>query len=101
MARVYDTQAWKRVRTAFLAQHPLCVMCDAQGKATPAHHVDHIVPIADGGDWYDTDNLQGLCATHHSQKTARDEGKTVRMGCDASGLPIDRSHHWNNAGGLL
>lgn len=87
------------MRAAYLAQHPLCVMCEAQGKASPAHHVDHIIPISEGGDWYDYENLQGLCAAHHSQKTAADEGKTVRMGCDVAGVPIDPTHPWREGVG--
>ena len=35
--------------------------------------VDHIVPLEDGGAMFDEANLQGLCKSHHSSKTARDK----------------------------
>lgn len=94
MPRFYDLQAWRRARREHLAQEPLCRMCRAQGITKPGHHVDHITPISKGGDPFDSDNLQSLCAEHHSLKTARDDGKVVRMGCDERGQPIDPHHHW-------
>lgn len=33
--RGYDTQ-WQKVRAAYLAAHPLCVMCSAQGRRVAA-----------------------------------------------------------------
>jgi 5-methylcytosine-specific restriction enzyme A len=72
--RAYDQQrgtavergygsAWRRIRAAFLAKHPLC-WC-----GQPATDVDHIVAKRAGGtdDW---SNLQALCHAHHSLKTA-------------------------------
>ena len=35
---------WRRARAAFLAQHPLCAACRAQGRVVPATVVDHVVP---------------------------------------------------------
>jgi len=39
-------------------------------------------------------NLQSLCHSCHSIKTARDHGKNVAMGCDLNGMPLDPSHPW-------
>jgi 5-methylcytosine-specific restriction endonuclease McrA len=33
-------------------------------------HVDHWVPLAQGGAPYDDANLVSLCHSHHSRKTA-------------------------------
>ena len=96
--RVYDLQAWKRARAHHLATEPLCRMCKAQGRHTPAHHVDHILPISKGGDWFDGENLQSLCHACHSLKTAGDEGKVRHMGCGMDGTPADPSHPWNARG---
>ena len=35
---------WRRARAAFLALHPLCASCRAQGRVVPATVVDHVVP---------------------------------------------------------
>ena len=98
MGRVYDLRAWPRVRREQLVREPLCRHCKLAGIIKPAHHVDHIIPINKGGDWFDPENLQSLCAECHSVKTAQDEGRNARAykpGCDASGVPIDKRHPWN------
>lgn len=46
----------------------------------PATDVDHITRIEEGGDPWDETNLQGLCHSHHSQKTARETGFGGRHG---------------------
>ena len=67
--RGYDRR-WRRLRRMVLAREPLCRVCGEKGMLTPATQVDHIVPLADGGD-NAFENLQSLCATCHSQKTGR------------------------------
>lgn len=62
---------WRRLRAMILVQSPLCVMCLAENRTTAAVEVDHITPLRDGGD-NTIENLQPLCKSHHSQKTARD-----------------------------
>ncbi len=34
----------RRARAAFLARHPLCAACRAQGRVVPATVVDHVMP---------------------------------------------------------
>ncbi|MGR0243453.1 HNH endonuclease, partial [Klebsiella pneumoniae] len=41
--RIYGSR-WDKARRAFLAHHPLCVMCQQQGKTVAASAVDHITP---------------------------------------------------------
>lgn len=71
-ARGYDRR-WQKIRAAYLARHPLCVACQAAGRVTAATEVDHVRRLADGGT-HDERNLQALCKSCHSRKTAR-EGK--------------------------
>lgn len=40
--------------------------CEYDGCERLAEHVHHMKPIEDGGDRYAMDNLQSLCAAHHS-----------------------------------
>lgn len=63
------TRRWYRVRARYLRTHPLCVRCGAV-----ADVVDHILPMARGGEQYHTDNLQPLCTVCHNRKTATEDG---------------------------
>ncbi len=66
--------AWQKARAAFLLEHPLCVMCAANGRGSPATVVDHRVPHR--GDmviFWDKSNWQPLCRPHHDgHKKAQD-----------------------------
>ncbi len=86
----YRTALWLRTREAHLAREPLCRKCKVLGRVTPGRDVDHIVPIAQGGDRTADTNLQTLCSPCHRGKTAQEQGKTIRMGCDERGIPIAR-----------
>jgi 5-methylcytosine-specific restriction protein A len=59
-------RTWKKVRTAFLAAHPLCELCAADGRLIPATLVHHKVKVTDGGT-SEEDNLQAHCAECHSR----------------------------------
>jgi 5-methylcytosine-specific restriction protein A len=59
-------RTWKQIRSAFLASHPLCEMCIAEGRLTPATLVHHKRKLTDGGT-NDEDNLQALCLECHSR----------------------------------
>mgnify|MGYP003152916879 CR=1 FL=1 len=59
---------WRRLRRMVLNRQPLCVRCGA-----PATDVDHIMPRAAGGD-DSFENLQGMCKSCHSRKTASEDG---------------------------
>jgi 5-methylcytosine-specific restriction enzyme A len=69
--RGYDRR-WQRIRVRYLRQHPLCVACGSRGIVTPATDVDHIVAKRRGGPDNES-NLQALCHSCHSAKTARGE----------------------------
>ncbi|MGV0627196.1 HNH endonuclease [Mycolicibacter minnesotensis] len=49
--------------------HPICEWPDCPRLTD---HVDHVVPLAEGGDRYDHANMQSLCKPHHVQKTTAD-----------------------------
>ena len=68
----YQSAAWRALRAACLRAHPLCRLCAARGLLVAATVVDHIVPIKDGGERFEANNLQGLCVSCHNAKTARE-----------------------------
>jgi 5-methylcytosine-specific restriction protein A len=62
---------WRRLRTMVLARRPLCADPFElhAGQVVAATDVDHVLPRADGGIDAD-ENLQSLCHSCHSRKTA-------------------------------
>lgn len=70
--KFYQTSRWRNDRKAHLTANPLCVHCQAEGRVEPATVSDHIVPIEQGGDPWDWANRQGLCASHHNKKSAKE-----------------------------
>jgi 5-methylcytosine-specific restriction endonuclease McrA len=98
--RPYDSLRWRRLRKQKLNANPLCEYKLACTLAR-ATEVDHVVPIEDGGDAFDWDNLKSTCKACHLLKTRyRDQlhrDAPVRVkGVDAkTGMPVDPGHWWN------
>ncbi|MCL7744359.1 HNH endonuclease [Guyparkeria hydrothermalis] len=66
-----NSRRWRKIRAAFLREHPLCQECEKSGLVTPAKVVDHV----DGNSHNNSpDNFAALCASCHSRKTARQDG---------------------------
>lgn len=83
--RGYDSR-WTKLRAAYVAQHPLCEDCMAQGRTAPVDEVDHVIPITGIDDplrlmWV---NLRSRCRPCHRRKTARHD-KAIRAEYEASG----------------
>lgn len=61
---------WQKARIAYLKQHPLCVLCEAEKRVVPAEVVDHVVDHK--GDlrlFWDESNWRALCKAHHDRRT--------------------------------
>lgn len=53
---------WQRYRLQYLAEHPLCVRCEAAGRTVAARVVDHVVPHKGNEDlMWNPENHQALC----------------------------------------
>ena len=63
-------RAWKRIRDAYVAAHPLCEECLKQGRVVPVDQVHHIVPLREGGT-NDLSNLVSLCSACHARIHAK------------------------------
>lgn len=59
---------WRRLRLAWLREHPLCFIC-----ARCASEVDHLLAREKGGT-DDPSNLRSLCKSCHSRKTVIVDG---------------------------
>lgn len=74
-SRGYDAR-WRRARKLFLAEHPLCIECEATGRVEAATVVDHRIPHkGDQVRFWDVSNWQPLCQPHHDRKTATQDGR--------------------------
>lgn len=71
-----NNRRWAHTRTNQLRAHPICQWPDRCRRL--ATEVDHITPLAEGGDRWNPHNLASLCHPHHTIKTNRDSlrGKT-------------------------
>jgi len=72
MRRFYNSRAWRRVSKLHIQDESLCRACMAEGRLVPAVMTDHIAPIKQGGDRWDERNLQSLCQSCHSRKSAEE-----------------------------
>ena len=72
--RGYNSR-WQKARKMFLAEHPLCVECEKQGRYVEATVVDHITPHkGDQALFWDENNWQPLCKQCHDRKTVLEDG---------------------------
>ena len=76
----YFLPIWRdHLRPEHLIREPFCRECAKHGVRTYATDVDHIVDHK--GNWKlftDPDNLQSLCHSCHSKKTAREQAEARR-----------------------
>jgi 5-methylcytosine-specific restriction protein A len=68
----YRSRKWTNLSLQHRKHNPLCAECLREGKTKLGDCVDHITPIAAGGDRTNPKNLQTLCNTHHSKKTSKE-----------------------------
>ena len=63
---------WRVIRARILARDPIC---RAPGCSARSTDVDHVIPRGKRGGTEEDSNLQGMCHTHHSRKTATSDGR--------------------------
>ncbi len=73
--KIYNTTQWRKLRAAYLLEHPLCEDCLDRDEVREAVEVHHVRPISTGYDTdqmktiaYDADNLVALCAECHHKR---------------------------------
>lgn len=70
----YDSR-WEKARRIYLAQHPLCVRCEQQGRVTLAVILDHTIPHKGNvALFWNEKNWEGLCVHCNAVKTASEDG---------------------------
>lgn len=70
----YDSR-WRKFSAEYRKQNPFCVECLRVGAYNSQHlHVDHIIPLELAPQRkYDVSNVQVLCRSCHSKKTAKEK----------------------------
>lgn len=63
----YWSPAWRKARLAFLKHNPTCKECGRFASV-----VDHVNPVRLGGEFWDSDNWQAMCAPCHNAKSAKE-----------------------------
>ena len=63
----YNTRRWRKARLAFIKNNPLCVVCNKLATV-----VDHIKPVRLGGEFWNSENWQSMCATCHNRKSGNE-----------------------------
>lgn len=73
-APFYNSLVWKKLRNAYISQHPLCERCMLNGISRPAEQVHHIKEFMSGQNdderWQllsDSNNLMSLCKECHRE----------------------------------
>ena len=64
---------WQQFRIRYLSRHPVCVMCEAVGRATAATVVDHVNPHRGDMTAFWRGPFQALCASCHSSTKQHEE----------------------------
>lgn len=59
-------RVWKRIRDAYVQQHPVCELCQQDGRLVPTEEVHHKTPLAEGGT-HARENLIALCKACHAK----------------------------------
>lgn len=70
-------RVWKRVRDAYVKEHPFCELCFEKKILVPVEEVHHIKPLSEGGN-HSKSNLISLCKSCHAR------------------IHAERGDRWNN-----
>lgn len=75
---LYRTKAWKHRREAQLKTNPFCSSCSSKGYKELAVVADHIEDHKGNEHSFYYGELQSLCFSCHSRKTARENNRSKR-----------------------
>jgi 5-methylcytosine-specific restriction protein A len=85
--KTYKTYEWRRYSEQYRREHSECAAC---GTTDGTMHLDHIVPVSQGGSMWDVRNFQTLCNSCHSIKTKREQHTPLpyRYNLDKEKIPL-------------
>lgn len=72
--KIYQSTLWRKMRLQQFSEHPLCQICEAEGKVKAGEHVHHVRSFVNAPNLverdrlaYDPDNLMTLCEECHGK----------------------------------
>jgi 5-methylcytosine-specific restriction endonuclease McrA len=77
-AKLYNSRRWRNLRNMYYKYNPLCVECKRNNIVKEGKVIDHLIPVSEGGAFYDWKNLNTLCTSCHAKKTAREVNKRIK-----------------------
>jgi|GEM_PF-1527715 len=82
----YKTYTWRRYSEQYRRDNPECAAC---GTTEGTTHLDHIIPVSQGGSFWDIRNHETLCQSDHSRKTKREQDTPLpyRYNIDKEKIP--------------
>jgi 5-methylcytosine-specific restriction enzyme A len=78
--RFLNSQVWRRCSKSYLASHPLCARCLADGRYIPAVQVHHLKGQSEEHK-FDHETLQALCIPCHSTITLEETKSRGKAKC--------------------
>src|SRR6516165_6898908 len=82
----YNFYRWRRRRRLHLMSHPLCAMCEAEGRVMPAEIVHHVEPHDGNVAAFWFGELQSLCRDHHEKL----HGRNLKVQIGEDGWPVQQ-----------
>ena len=75
----YNAARWRSVSTQRRnsPDTALCEVCRANARERFGDVVDHIIPVAEGGAWWDERNHMTMCHPHHNSKSGYEKHRKV------------------------
>ena len=90
--RLHGTERWRRLAKLQLRMHPLCALCEPQGRITAAQVADHVIPHHNDATLFWQGALQSLCLSCHNRtKKVMEAGGRI-TGADGWPLGKDNGH---------
>jgi 5-methylcytosine-specific restriction protein A len=79
MTKAQYSGPWKRIRRQVLERDGHLCQIQAAGCTSRATQVDHIVPVAKNGEWWNPDNLRAACGSCNNGRNATSTLKASRI----------------------
>ena len=71
--KIYNSKLWQDMRIAYMQNHPLCEVCQMEGKSKLSEHVHHLISFVQVPEElmqnyaYDSNNFCSVCAECHNE----------------------------------